>query len=215
MSQVDNPSYGTAPNAAMSNGQEIVGKTGTTNKAQSAFFIGAIPSQALAVAFFTDNQSDKTTQTLDGLGGIAGGFGGTWPANIWHTYAENQFVPLGVEPFTAPVFTGTTWNQVPPGLRKVAKKKKKPDHNHNGGGQGGNGGGQGGNGGGNPNPWPTYSCDPTVVTCTPTNGTNESAPTPAASPTPAGAAGAIVIALPATGLWVRRRQRRQRMRKQG
>jgi membrane peptidoglycan carboxypeptidase len=215
MSQVDNPSYGTAPNAAMSNGQEIVGKTGTTNKAQSAFFIGAIPSQALAVAFFTDNQSDKTTQTLDGLGGIAGGFGGTWPANIWHTYAEDQFVRLGVEPFTAPVFTGTTWNQVPPGLRKVAKKKKKPDHNHNGGGQGGNGGGQGGNGGGNPNPWPTYSCDPTVVTCTPTNGTNESVPTPAASPAPAGAAGAVVIALPATGLWVRRRQRRQRMRKQG
>ena len=99
MSQVDNPSYGTAPNAAMSNGQEIVGKTGTTNKAQSAFFIGAIPSQALAVAFFTDNQSNKTTQTLDGLGGIAGGFGGTWPANIWHTYAENQFVGPSVEPF--------------------------------------------------------------------------------------------------------------------
>src|ERR1051326_1373628 len=150
MSQVDNPSYGTAPNAAMSNGQEIIGKTGTTNKAQSAFFIGAIPSQALAVAFFTDNQSDKTTQTLDGLGGIAGGFGGTSPANISHTYAEDQCVSLGVHPFPAPVFTGATWNQVPPGLRKVAKKHKKPNHNHdgNGNGQGGNGGGQGGNGGG-------------------------------------------------------------------
>jgi membrane peptidoglycan carboxypeptidase len=206
MSQVDNPSYGTAPNAAMSNGQEIVGKTGTTNKAQSAFFIGAIPSQALAVAFFTDNQGDKTTQTLDGLGGIAGGFGGTWPANIWHTYAEDQFVPLGVEPFPTPVFTGATWNQVPPGLRKVAKKHKKPDHNRDGGpGFPGGGNGDGGNGGGNPNPWPTYSCDPTVVTCTTGGGTqNQGAATPAA-----GAAGAVVIGLPATCLWVRRRQRQR------
>jgi membrane peptidoglycan carboxypeptidase len=213
MSQVDNPSYGTAPNAAMSNGQEIVGKTGTTNKAQSAFFIGAIPSQALAVAFFTDNQSDKTTQTLDGLGGIAGGFGGTWPANIWHTYAEDQFVRLGVETFPTPAFTGATWNQVPPGLRKVAKKHKKPNHNGNGNGNGGNGGGQGGNGGGNPNPWPTYSCDPTVVTCTPAgNGPNQGANTPAPGPTPAGAAGAVVIGLPVTGLWVRRQRRRGRGR---
>jgi membrane peptidoglycan carboxypeptidase len=217
MSQVDNPSYGTAPNAAMSNGQEIVGKTGTTNKAQSAFFIGAIPSQALAVAFFTDNQSDTTTQTLDGLGGIAGGFGGTWPANIWHDFAEDQFVRLGVQPFPTPVFTGTPWNQVPPGLRKVAKKHKKPNHNHdgNGNGQGGNGGGQGGNGGGNPNPWPTYSCDPTVVTCTPTgdgqgNGPNQGANTPAPQVTPAGAAGAGVIGLPVTALWVRRQRRHSR-----
>jgi membrane peptidoglycan carboxypeptidase len=213
MSQVDNPAYGTAPNAAMSNGQEIVGKTGTTNKAQSAFFIGAIPGQALAVAFFTDNQSDKTTQTLDGLGGIAGGFGGTWPANIWHTYAEDQFVPLGVQPFPNPVFTGTPWNQVPPGLRKVAKKHKKPNHNHDGNGNGGNGGGQGGNGGGNPNPWPTYSCDPTVVTCTPAgggqgNGPDQGANTPAPQVAPAGAAGAVVIGLPLTALWVRRRQHR-------
>ncbi len=206
MSQVDNPSYGTAPNAAMSNGQEIVGKTGTTNKAQSAFFLGAIPSQALAVAFFTDNQSDTTKQTLDGLGGIAGGFGGTWPANIWHTYAEDQFVPLGVEPFPAPVFTGATWNQVPPNLRKVAKKHKKPNHDNHGG-QGGNGGGQGnGNGGGNPNPFPTYTCDPTVVTCTPGDGTQNAAANPA--PAPGGAAGAVVIGVPATGLWVRRQRKR-------
>jgi membrane peptidoglycan carboxypeptidase len=193
----------------MSNGQEIVGKTGTTNKAQSAFFIGAIPSQALTVAFFTEKQS----QTLDGLGGITGGFGGTWPANIWHTYAENEFVPLGVEPFPTPVFTGSAWNQVPPNLRKVAKKKKKPDHNHNGGGNG-NGNGGGNNGGGNPNPWPTYSCDPTVVTCTPAgngqgNGPNQGANTPATQVAPAGAAGAVVIGLPATCLWVRRRQRRR------
>ncbi len=50
----DDASYGTAPVSAMSNGQEIIAKTGTTNTAQSAFFIGAVPSQALAVAIFTE-----------------------------------------------------------------------------------------------------------------------------------------------------------------
>ena len=52
----DTASYGTAPTAAMSNGQEVIAKTGTTNTAQSAFFVGAIPSQALAVALFTNEQ---------------------------------------------------------------------------------------------------------------------------------------------------------------
>src|SRR6185437_6770412 len=63
-----------------------------------------------------------------------------------------------------------------------------------------------------PNPWPTYSCDPTVVTCTPTgggqnNGPNQGANTPAPQVVPAGAAGAVVIGLPVTALWVRRRHR--------
>ena len=70
-----------------------------------------------------------------------------------------MFVPLGVEPFPTPVFTGQTWNQVPPNLRNVGKKPKKHDH-------GGQNGGQGGDQGGNPTPWPTFSCDPQVVTCT-------------------------------------------------
>jgi membrane peptidoglycan carboxypeptidase len=173
----DTASYGTAPTAGMSNGQVIIAKTGTTDTAQSAFFIGAIPSQALAVALFTNQQGTSTkeatgsAQTLNNLGGNSqGGFGGTWPATIWHTYAENMFVPLGVEHFTSPVFTGIPWNQVPPNLRKVAKKHKKPVNNDNGNQPGTGGGNQpgtgGGNsGGGNPNPYPTYSCDPSVVTC--------------------------------------------------
>jgi membrane peptidoglycan carboxypeptidase len=150
----DTAAFGTAPTAAMSNGQEVIAKTGTTNTAQSAFFIGAIPSQSLAIALFTDNQGNKTTETLNNLGGNAqGGYGGTWPASIWHTYAENEFVPLGIEQFPTPTFTGGTWNLVPPGLRVVPHKKTPKKHGNPlptyGGGNGGNGGGNGGNGGGN------------------------------------------------------------------
>jgi membrane peptidoglycan carboxypeptidase len=202
----DTQPYGTAPTAGLSNGQEIIAKTGTTNTAQSAFFIGAMPSQALAVALFT-NEQGKGNQTLDMLGGNSqGGFGGTWPAAIWHTYAQNQFVPLGIEQFTTPVFTGSAWNQVPPGLRKVAKKHKKVNHDQNNDNNGNNGNpfGQPGQGGGNPNPFPTYTCDPTVVTCGGAGGTGQSV-----NATPVGAAAGVFAGLPATALWVRHRRRRR------
>ena len=205
----DTASYGTAPTAAMSNGQEIIAKTGTTNTAQSAFFIGAIPSQALAVALFT-NEQGKGQETLDDLGGNSqGGFGGTWPATIWHTYAENMFVPLGVEPFTAPVFTGSTWNQVPPGLRKIAKKHKKrttartatrtasqrpgrPEREPN------------------PNPFPTFSCDPTVVTCQPGAGNGAER-----ERHPGGCGRGPRRRAARIGLWVRRRRRRRAAKRPG
>jgi membrane peptidoglycan carboxypeptidase len=214
MSKDDAP-YGTAPGAGMSNGQEIIAKTGTTDSAQSAFFIGAIPNQAMAVALFT-NQQGQGQQTLDMLGGLSqGGMGGTWPAAIWHTYAENMFVPLGIEPFPTPVFTGQTWNQVPPNLRNVGKKHKKHDH--------GGPGGQGGDQGGNPTPWPTFSCDPQVVTCTTGTGGGgggggglgggnggglgggggNGAPV-------AGGVGLVVTGLP---LWARRRLQHRRLRR--
>ena len=58
------------------------------------------------MALFTSNQGDCNAtvtgqrQTLNNLGGLSqGGYGGTWPATIWHTYAENMFVPLGVQQF--------------------------------------------------------------------------------------------------------------------
>jgi membrane peptidoglycan carboxypeptidase len=211
----DTASYGTAPVAAMSNGQEIIAKTGTTNTAQSAFFIGAIPSQALAVALFTHDQNGSKTdpESLNFLGGQSqGGFGGTWPATIWHTYAENMFVPLGVETFQPVVFTGGKWNLVPPNLRNVAKPHKKKKNNNNQNPNPGNGGfptSPAGNG--NPNPYPTYSCDPSVVTCNP-NGPGSGGNTQSVSATEAGAAvGGIFAGLPATCLWVRRRTRKRRL----
>jgi membrane peptidoglycan carboxypeptidase len=212
MSKDDAP-YGTAPGVAMSNGQEIIAKTGTTDSAQSAFFIGAIPSQTLAVALFTNEQGSelgKASQTLDLLGGLSqGGMGGTWPASIWHTYAENMFVPLGIEPFPTPVFTGQTWNQVPPNLRNAGKKHKKHDH-----GQDNNQNGQNGNGDGNPTPWPTYTCDPQVVTCATDNGggtgglggTGGTGGLGGGTGGVGGGVGLVVTGLP---LWARRRLRRR------
>jgi membrane peptidoglycan carboxypeptidase len=193
---------GTGAAAGMSDGRPIISKTGTTNTAQSAFFIGAIPQESLAVGIFTNHQTGKANdpQTLNGLGGISQGFGGTWPAMIWHAYAENMFVPLGVEQFQPAVFTGGKWNLVPPNLRKKAKPHKKDQNPGNGGFPSPPPGGNG-----NPNPFPTYNCDPTVVTCNP-NGPGGDGGTHSVSAT---AVGGVFAALPATGLWVRRRRRKQ------
>jgi membrane peptidoglycan carboxypeptidase len=195
---------GTGAAAGMSDGRPIIAKTGTTNSAQSAFFIGAIPQESLAVGIFTNLQS----QTLNGLGGISQGFGGTWPAMIWHSYAQNMFLPLGVEQFPPVAFTGSKWNLAPPNLLKKPHKKKNHQNPNPGNGfptPGGNG---------NPNPYPTYSCDPTQVTCNgqggPGGGGNQSVSAPAVG----AAVGGIFAALPATCLWVRRRTRKQ-VRKRG
>ncbi len=108
---------GTGTAGAMSDGRPIIAKTGTTDSAQSAFFIGAIPQYALTVGIFTENQGNHTTQTLNGLGGnVGGGFGGYWPARIWRTFAEDQFAPLPIQQFPSPQFTGQTWNMFGPGM---------------------------------------------------------------------------------------------------
>ena len=108
---------GTGTAAAMTDGRPIIAKTGTTDSAQSAFFIGAIPQYALTVGIFTENQGNHTTETLNGLGGnVGGGFGGYWPARIWHTFAENAFAQLPVQQFPTPQFTGTAWDMFGPGM---------------------------------------------------------------------------------------------------
>jgi membrane peptidoglycan carboxypeptidase len=116
---------GTATAAAMTDGRPIIGKTGTTNDAQSAFFIGAIPQYALTVGIFTDKQGN-TTETLNGLGGsVGGGFGGYWPARIWHTFAETEFAQLPIQQFLAPQFTGQAWNMLSPAMRPAPAPPKK------------------------------------------------------------------------------------------
>jgi len=138
----DTSPMGTAAGDGLSNGQEVIAKTGTTNLSQSAFFLGAIPRYSLAVGMFVDHPGCKLPrsqqylcqatsslsyappaglQTLFGVGGLAG-YGGQWPATIWHTFGEKEFVQLPVQPFPTPAFGGTKWNLLGP----VAKSHPHP-----------------------------------------------------------------------------------------
>jgi membrane peptidoglycan carboxypeptidase len=212
--------------AGMNDGRPIISKTGTTNTAQSAFFIGAIPQDALAVALFTDQQNGvASSESLNGLGGITQAFGGTWPAAIWHTYAEDEWAELPAEQFTSPVFTGATWKLAPASLTTPKKTKKKAH-------KGGSTTGHGPSGNASPSPTPSSTCSGGAVNCGPPYSTppatiptpSPSAPDPSPSTglpailgtspgggaTQAGAATAgTVVLLPVTLLWVRRRQHRK------
>ena len=157
----DRPGGTAYPNATMGDGRPIIGKTGTTNTAQSAFFVGGIPQFTLAVGIFTQNQSDHTAQTLNGLGGLSqGGFGGTWPAMIWHAFAEREFAQLPIRQFRVPPFTGSKWVQVLP----------PPKHHHH-----------------HHRPVPTPNPTP-LPTTTPSPGCSQffgqSCPSPSPTPTP-------------------------------
>jgi membrane peptidoglycan carboxypeptidase len=117
----DNTPGGTGyPNAAWP-GRQVIGKTGTTQTAQDAWFLGAIPQYSMGVSLFTNKQdsvSSAGSQTLDVLpllpgGNPAGGFGGEWPAKIWATFMESEFASLPPVALATPDYTGfTEWNQV-------------------------------------------------------------------------------------------------------
>jgi membrane peptidoglycan carboxypeptidase len=128
---------GTAASTALSDGRAIIAKTGTTNLSQSAFFIGAIPQFSLAVGMFTNEQGCPTSvagcaaaanqesapppgvQTLYGVGGLQG-YGGQWPAAIWKTFADKEFLPMTAASFPTPSFGGSPWNLLPPAPPKPA-----------------------------------------------------------------------------------------------
>ncbi len=220
--------------AGMSDGRQIISKTGTTDTAQSAFYIGAIPQYSLAVALFTDHQSGRTNdpQTLNGLGGVTQTFGGTWPAAIWHTYAQNEFLPLAPATFPTPVFTGNKWPLAPSSL--LQPKKKKVQHKHGNGHGNGSGTSTGPNNNPQVAPTPTATCAPGApnVDC---NSVGNIGNTPSPNPTGVGGfnlgntpevsgsqtgavafggalGGTALTGTPLALLWVRRSRGRRRAR---
>ncbi|MBV9383758.1 MAG: penicillin-binding protein [Streptosporangiaceae bacterium] len=212
----DTVNNGTGTAAAMSDGRPIIAKTGTTDNFHSAFFIGAIPQYSLTVGIFTQEQGDKVlvpghgykpnTETLNGLGGntVGGGFGGYWPARIWHTFAEEEFARLPVQQFLSPIFTGAAWNQVgflPKPQQKHHKKQQHqqqpppppppPHHRHH-----------------HPGSVPT---PPGGKPSLPVTGAAATAPGAlGVNVTGTAAAGGVLVLLPGTLLWTRLSRRRGR-----
>ena len=139
----DDKPGGTAPNAGLADGREIIAKTGTTNLSQSAFFIGAIPQFSLAVGMFTNEQGcpdnisgcaaaanqesapPAGVQTLYGVGNLPG-YGGEWPATIWHAYAQKMFGSMPIKAFPTPDFGGSAWNLLGPNTPKPKPPRRPP-----------------------------------------------------------------------------------------
>ena len=234
----DTAAGGTAAGLGLTNGQPIIAKTGTTNLSQSAFFMGATTRYAMADALFVENpgctlpKSERYKcqstgalafapppglQSLFGVGGLSG-YGGQYPAYIWHQFFMQNFNNLSVENFLPVNNDGEKWN--------LFGALPKPQHHHDQG--------QGQQGQHNCFGLPPGKCHhggpsptPSVIPTTPPTGI----PTPTATPTrPFGAsnttaarsggagAGALALALvvvagPSLPLVTRLRNRRSRARK--
>ncbi|HUC56476.1 MAG TPA: penicillin-binding transpeptidase domain-containing protein, partial [Streptosporangiaceae bacterium] len=174
------------PNAVWN--RPFIGKTGTLGTgsyASQAWFIGAIPQYSLSVGMFTDRPNGKTPEVLDGLptiGGWTGGYGGAWPAHIWHTFMSENFNNLPVEQLPTPGFTGdnppfSKWIMaLPVKKKKSCKQKQQPPgfghHHHHGFFVTDASSGKNCQ---NPKPGPSQS---------PTASPSPSSPSPTSSPTP-------------------------------
>ncbi|HET7247482.1 MAG TPA: transglycosylase domain-containing protein [Streptosporangiaceae bacterium] len=183
----DTTGGGTAAGLGLDNGQTVIAKTGTTNLSQSAYFMAATPKYAMADAMFVNkphcpprlgSECSATSalafapppgvQTLFGVGGMSG-YGGQWPAYMWHEYFTKNFENLPVENFLPVNNDGQKWNLY------GALPKPKPKHDN----QGSHCQGQGQ---GNPFPFGCKHGQPTPTGFpTPTGG-----PTPTGNPTPTG-----------------------------
>jgi membrane peptidoglycan carboxypeptidase len=232
----DTTAGGTAAGLGLANGQPVIAKTGTTNLSQSAFFMGATTRYAMADALFVYHpgctlpksqqyQCTSTSalafapppglQTLFGVGGLSG-YGGQYPAYMWHQFFMQNFNSLPVQDFLPVNNDGAKWNLF------GTLPKPKPKHGNNPGGRHNCFGlppGQCRHGG--PQPTPTGFPTPTP-TGIPTPTATATPPHFAANSGPArsGGAGAgglalalVVVAGPSLPLVTRLRSRRSKARR--
>jgi membrane peptidoglycan carboxypeptidase len=231
----DTTGAGTAAGLGLTNGQPVIAKTGTTNLSQSAFFMGATPRYAMAVALFvnhpgctlpkSEQYKCETTgalafapppglQSLFGVGGLSG-YGGQYPAYIWHQFFMQNFNTLPLQDFPPVNNDGQKWN--------LFGALPKPHHHHDQGQQGGHNcigpPGQCKQGGPSPTPSGLPTTPPTgfpTPSATPTKPFGTSSTTAARS----GGAGAgalalalVVVAGPSLPLVTRLRSKRSRARR--
>jgi membrane peptidoglycan carboxypeptidase len=239
----DTTGEGTAAGLGLTNGQPVIAKTGTTNLSQSAFFMGATTRYAMAVALFVNHpgctlpkperyKCDDTAalafapppglQSLFGVGGLSG-YGGQYPAYIWHQFFMQNFNTLPVQNFLPVNDLGSKWN--------LYGTLPKPHHHqdHHGDGQGQHGGhhcyglppGQCHQGGPSPTPTVRPTVPPTGFptprpsrTKHPGGGQdNGTAATSGGAGAGAVALALVVVAGPSLPLVTRLRNRRSRARK--
>ena len=223
-------SAGTAAVASTNFNRPIIAKTGTTTSNRTAYFIGAIPQEALTVGIWTRDQGDTLTggkpnlETLNHLGNASqGGFGGYWPARIWNTFAQSQWSNLQAQPFLNPVFTGAKWVQWMAPPKPKAKPTPTPTQTCK------NGLFFGCKGRGrpttpvtqSPTTGPVGGCLPGLCTSSPTATatTTAAVPTAAAQASPAVtqsgfAIGGVLSVVPGSLLWTRAARRRRRRRRE-
>lgn len=84
--------YGTGTAANI--GRPQIGKTGTAQNYSDAWFVGAVPQ--LTTAVWVGYPEGQKSMQFTRIGTV---FGGTWPAQIWHSFMARATAGLPKEPF--------------------------------------------------------------------------------------------------------------------
>jgi penicillin-binding protein 1A len=95
--------YGTGTAASLGS-RPVAGKTGTAENYQDAWFCGFVPQLATCV-WVGYPRSETSLVNIEGFGAV---FGGTIPAEIWHTFMTTATANMPVLSFPYPHFTGQT-----------------------------------------------------------------------------------------------------------
>ncbi|MEV6650110.1 transglycosylase domain-containing protein [Streptomyces sp. NPDC051219] len=80
-------------------GRPAAGKTGTTDKNKSAWFVGYTPQLSTAVTLFRTDPEDKKLLSMNGTGGVPSIHGGDIPAEVWTNYMRDALKGEPVKDF--------------------------------------------------------------------------------------------------------------------
>lgn len=94
-------------NAKLDDGRPMAGKTGTSNNAVSAWFVGFVPQYSTAVGL---HRTDGEPLVLPGEASI---YGGQMPARLWKAFMTKVLEDVPPEEFPQPVFGGEVRNHAP------------------------------------------------------------------------------------------------------
>jgi membrane peptidoglycan carboxypeptidase len=172
---------GTATKALATGRKNIAGKTGTTDKNKSAWFVGYSKQLSTSVVLFREKEGDPSLLSMNGVGGQASVFGGALPTEVWTQYMKQALagqpdaafpkpgaLPKGSDepgaPDTASPSPTLSASPTPSGTQPTAPSQTpSPTPSESTctglfscGGKGGNGGGNG-NGGGSASASPSSS----------------------------------------------------------
>jgi membrane peptidoglycan carboxypeptidase len=80
-------------------GFPVAGKTGTTDKNKSAWFVGYTRELSTAVTLFRSDPKTSKLESMNGTGGVASVHGGDIPAQVWRDYMAVALKDSKHEPF--------------------------------------------------------------------------------------------------------------------
>ncbi|MGX2995952.1 transglycosylase domain-containing protein [Streptomyces sp. JNUCC 64] len=95
-------------------GFPVAGKTGTTDKNKSAWFVGYTQELSTAVTLFRTDPKEGKLLSMNGTGGVDSIHGGDIPAQLWEDYMSEALKGVDHKPFPDPDEYGEVYSSAPP-----------------------------------------------------------------------------------------------------